>query len=104
MAIAKVEEYRGIGGFSRAPIQAPELPPLRVQTVDFTAGATSTAEPFMDDTELVIVSVDADAYMALTYAEATDADTDDMHIFAGTHRAFTIDGTADRWISFVAVA
>lgn len=103
MAIAKVEEYRGIGGHSRAPIQAPEFPPLRVQTVDFTSGAASTGSPLMDDTELVIVSVDTDAYMAMTYAEATDADTDDMHIFAGTHRPFTIDGSTDRWLSFVAV-
>lgn len=59
-SIATVTEYQSslvlVGG---QVIQVAQEPPIAEQVVDFTAGATSTTNPFNDATTLVRVKVNA---------------------------------------------
>jgi hypothetical protein len=99
MATAKVEEYASIGPFG---VQAPAGPPLRVQTITFT-GTAGISLAIRNDTALIVVSADADAYWDLTTNGAAAADSADMHLFAGTSRAMAVQGSTPKYVTVVTV-
>jgi hypothetical protein len=102
MAIAKVEEYASIGELGGpALIQAPQGQPLRTQTVTFTGTSAITALALKDETRLIVISTDTDAYFRLTFVSDAAADSTDPFLFAGSYRPLAIVGTRDQYVAFV---
>ena len=88
MARAWITSFRGVGAVGAAVTQAPIVPPLGQQHVDFVASVAS--DPIPEGAEIILVHPDDDCHVE--FGNDPVATTESMRLPAGSMSYFTVGG------------